>query len=440
MNYKNKEIYIVHSIDTEGPLYESHKATFKRIEELCGIKIKKKSPKILSQIIKGNYFDHKLKKKISKIFNHHLINYNHSWPLIRKMLESISKPKFRNKVLDSNKKGYVLTWHCVDHVNYKTNPRRRTTGYGKIFEFYKNFIKKNKLNDKIEFHFHPMSIFKEANRNATLYFRNDNLYQILCRRIIDNNWFPVVNRAGFHVERPDSHWFLEQYIPFDLSNTNKNQKNLKNEADAARGWDWRRAPSNWEIYQPDKDDYQKKGFCRRYIGRILSVLNRTESIDEKEVTKAFKRANSGKKTLLAVTGHDFRNLETEIDFFLDLVNKVSKKFPEVNFFFTDAAGGFQKTLGLVSSPKKKLKLHIKRYNKKSFKITTKQGIVFGPQPFLALKLKNGTYIHDNLDFSLNKKEWFYTLSEDTVNIEDVKVIAVGAADKLGNYDVKKIII
>ena len=44
-------------------------------------------------------------------------------------------------------------------------------------------------------------------------------------RIIDNKWFPVANRAGFHIERPDSHYFLEQYIPFDLSNTNKNEKN-----------------------------------------------------------------------------------------------------------------------------------------------------------------------------------------------------------------------
>ena len=28
----------------------------------------------------------------------------------------------------------------------------------------------------------------------------------------------VVNRAGFHCERPDSHLFMEQWIPFDLSN------------------------------------------------------------------------------------------------------------------------------------------------------------------------------------------------------------------------------
>ena len=65
----------------------------------------------------------------------------------------------------------------------------------------------------------------------------------------------VVNRAGFHVERPDSHWFLEQFIPFDLSNTNKNEKikNLKLQEDGIGG-----EHKNWEIYNPDKDDYQKK--------------------------------------------------------------------------------------------------------------------------------------------------------------------------------------
>jgi hypothetical protein len=438
MNNRNKKIYIVHSVDTEGPLYESQKETFKRIEELCGIKVKNQSSKILNNIIKGNYFTGKLKKKVSKIFNPHLINYNYNWSLIKKMLNSISKPNFRNRVLGSDKKGYILTWHCVDHVNYEKNPRKRELGYGKIFKFYNSFIKRKKLKDKIQFHFHPMSIFKEANRNATLYFRNDNLYQILCRRIIDHNWFPVVNRAGFHVERPDSHWFLEQFIPFDLSNTNKNEIKSKNLAVAARGRDWRRAPKNWEIYNPDKDYYQIKGKCRRYIGRILSVLNRTESIDKKEVLNAFKRANSGKRTLLAVTGHDFRNLETEINFFLDLIKKASRRYPNVKFYFVDAISGFQKTLGIKNSKNKRLKLNIKRLDKISFKISTKQGKVFGPQPFLALKLKNGNYVHDNLDFSLKKNEWYYSLTEDTVGIKDIKTIAIGAADKLGNYDVQRI--
>ena len=37
---KNKIVYIVHCIDTEGPLYESLKAKFDRIEDIFNIKIK----------------------------------------------------------------------------------------------------------------------------------------------------------------------------------------------------------------------------------------------------------------------------------------------------------------------------------------------------------------------------------------------------------------
>jgi hypothetical protein len=222
---KEKEVYFVHSVDTEGPLFESSKATLLRIEDLLNIKIKNKNSNTLKKILNGKYFSKSNQLKFEKVITPHLLSYNDTWKKIREMLSKISKKKFRNILKDSNGASYKISWHCVDHVNYSNNPRRRDIGYSKIFDFYNNFIKKNHLNDKIHFHFHPMPISKEANRNATLYFRNDNLYQILCRRILDKNWFPVANRAGFHVERPDSHWFLEQFIPFDLSNTNKDERN-----------------------------------------------------------------------------------------------------------------------------------------------------------------------------------------------------------------------
>ena len=63
-----------------------------------------------------------------------------------------------------------------------------------------------------------MSTYNEAHKCASSYVNSPELYQIITRRIIERNWFPVVNRAGFHCERPDSHLFLEQWIPFDLSN------------------------------------------------------------------------------------------------------------------------------------------------------------------------------------------------------------------------------
>ena len=34
----------------------------------------------------------------------------------------------------------------------------------------------------------------------------------------NRGWFPSVFRAGFQAERPDSNLFLEQWIPFDMTN------------------------------------------------------------------------------------------------------------------------------------------------------------------------------------------------------------------------------
>ena len=202
----------------------------------------------------------------------------------------------------------------------------------------------------------------------------------MCRRIIDEKWFPVVNRAA-HVERPDSHLFLEQYIPFDLSNTNKREKKINgSDALSASGWDWRRAPTNWELYNPSHDDYQIKGDCRRIIGRVLSINNRTESIDQNEVNKAFKRAQNGKNTLLAVTSHDFRNIETEILEFYSYIKKAKLRYPNVKFYFQDTVSAFQKTLN-INNKKNKLKLKISKVGKNSFKIKAVKGKVFDPNRF-----------------------------------------------------------
>ncbi len=435
---KNKIVYIVHAVDTEGPLYESTNATFKRIEELFNLKFKVKSKKKLENLFKGIGLPKKLnKKKFFSAINPHLLKYNKNWNEIKKMVNKINEKKFRNKLLDSKGKNWKFSWHCVDHIGYKFNPRKRSIGYHKIFDFYKNLVNKKKnLGDKVHFHFHPMTTYKEAHRNSKSYFNSSHLYEVIARRIIDRNWFPTSFRAGFHIERPDINLFLEQFIPYDLSNTSiKSKKNKIDNSTNAEGWDWRRATKKWEIYNPDHDDYQSKGRCRRYIGRVLSIKNRTESINLPEVLKAFKQANKGIKTLMAVTSHDFRNIATEVDEVRNFIIKAKKKYPNVKFNYVDTSEGFRNTLNFKMSKKSKLKLGIKMINKNSFKIFTKSGEVFGPQPFLALKFKNGRYMSDNLDFGLNKKVWYYTLNEDTVLPKDIKVLAVGAADKFGNYDV-----
>ena len=179
--------------------------------------------------------------------NPNLLNYNNTWDKVEEMLIDCLSSNFRNKFKDSKGNGWIYNWHCVDHVDYDLNPRRRDMGYHNIFDEYKRILKENdSLSDGLHFHYHPHPIIKHAHLCATRWLGpTDKLFQVLSRRILDRNWFPSVNRPGFQVNRPDSHWFLEQYIPFDyatLAMEPTEEDNKQFDFSAGRSGDWRRAP------------------------------------------------------------------------------------------------------------------------------------------------------------------------------------------------------
>ena len=449
LKMKNKKIvYFVHCIDTEGPLYESLDAKFQRVKDIFNINIKKSASNLSKLKNEKIKLDGK-EKKIASILSSHLTNYNSNWEQIEKMTNRIFSLNFRKLFVDSFNKPWVFNWHCLDHVGYKKNPRRRTLGYHKIFDYYNGVIKKfSKYNyeDKIHWHFHPMSTFNDAHRCATSYNNSPELYKILCKKIIERKYFPSVFRAGFQAERPDSNLFLEQWIPFDMTNMSmKNNKDLDLSLDFKNGrsGNWRNAPTEWSIYHPHHDDYQKKGNCRRWIGRALNVMNRICSINQKEINDAFLHAEKKGYAIVGFASHDFRNLETEVNFLHKMIVKSSKKHQKVKYKFCEAQSAFKSIVEKIEKTKiKPIKLKVKFYKKTrldfpKLDISTDQGEVFGPQPFLAIQTKDNIFYNDNLDFSSKKGLWHYAFHSDTINIENIKSIGIAANDKLGNTFVKR---
>ena len=442
-------VYIVHCIDTEGPLYESLQAKFDRIKEVFGVKIKPTSKNLRKLREKKIPLNGK-EEKVANLLSSHLTNYNDTWKKIDNMHTKIFSKDFRNKDKDSFGKNWIFNWHCLDHVGYKHNPRRRDIGYHKIFDHYQKILKKYRnFGDAIHWHFHPMSTYKEAHRCATSYVNSPELYQILCRRIIERKWFPSVHRAGFQTERPDSNLFLEQWIPFDISNmSTKDTSDIDNSIDhkLGRSGDWRKASTDWNIYHPDHDDYQIAGNCRRWIGRALNVMNRTASINQKEVDKAFFEARKNGVALLGVAGHDFRNLETEVNYLRNLIKTASRKFKDVKFKYSEVSNAFVEMIKKKEKIKylnKSIKLKVKFYKKSKtdvphITVKTKQGEVFGPQPFLSIQTKSNRFIHDNFDFSKKKGTWHYAFYSDTLPIEDVSKIGIATSDKFGNTSITRI--
>jgi hypothetical protein len=429
-------VYIVHCVDTEGPLHESLSVTFERLRSIFHLELEP-SVDLLRRLQAGQVDLGGLEAAVQKVVDPHLLAYNDTWDKVDVMLARLMGEPFRLEVPDSAGAGWIYNWFCVDHVDYDLNPRRRDMGYHNVFEHYRRQIHETySSQDGLHFHYHPHSFRREAHRCATHWWSSsDSLHQILSRRIIDHHWFPAAHRPGFHVIRPDSHWFLEQHIPFDFSN----QAMVKGGVDESqfglaggRFGDWRRAPATWEPYHPSADDYQIPGSCRRWIARCLNVGTRYRLLDERDVRQAFQEAREGKPVILAITNHDFRNMGPDIIAFRELLGRVAIDFPDVPFRFSEAVTAMRSALRLSSLPACELELTMHRVSNSAHVLKVHSTTpTFGPQPWLALRTLEGKYHYDNFDIDIPFHQWQYVFDEETFPLSALDAIGVAANNAFG---------
>ncbi len=284
MMANKKILYVVHCVDTEGPLHETLVATFERLKSIFGITLAPTKENL--SLLQNQKIDlGGQEAAVAKCFAPELLNYNRNWQDIEQMLDELLSSGFRRQYLDDFGNGWVYSWHCMDHIGYFDNPRHKDLGYGNIFRFYKSkLLESGSVQDELNWHFHPLSLTRNPTHAASSYINSyDVLIQILCRKILDDHWFPVVNRPGFHAERPDSHAFLEQWIPFDYANQVGDDQQDQPDVSAGRFGDWSRAPKSWRGYHPSHNDYQEIGECRRMIFRCLNVGTRLRSLSPDHV-------------------------------------------------------------------------------------------------------------------------------------------------------------
>ncbi len=434
-------VYIVHCIDTEGPLYESLDATFERLKEIFHIELQP-SVELLRRLQRGEVDLGGLEEAVKRVVDPHLLAYNDTWDKVDAMLTDAMSTTFREKIKDSFGRGWIYNWFCVDHVDYEINPRRRDMGYHNIYDHYRGIIRDlDSPQDSVHLHYHPQPFRREAHRCATHWWAASNsLFQVLSRRVIDRQWFPVALRPGYHVIRPDSHWFLEQYMPFCYSNqgialdkSDTSQFGLT----SGRYGDWRRAPCTWEPYHPSHDDYQVPGDCRRWTARCLNVGTRYRLLTETDVRQAFTEAQSGRPVVLSVTNHDFRDMRPDIDATRELIQRVAADFPTVPYRFSEAVEAMRASLALPHQPPCELDIEIKEVSRNTHVLTVESKTpTFGPQPWLALKTESGSYHCDNFDIDIPFHRWQYVFDEDTFRMEVLNSIGVAANNAFGTTTVK----
>ena len=433
-NRANPTLFVVHCVDTEGPLTESLQATFDRLHDSLGIRLTP-SNETLHKIRSGQLDLGNKKDAAQTICAAHNLEYKDSWPKIDSMLDEMVSVEYRQKFQDSNGRGCIFNWFLMDHLEFDENPRHRDTGYHNIFDHYRQRMQDPGSEDhELHFHFHPTSTYRQGHICATSYWRSPHLLEVLARRIVDRTWFPSSFRAGFYAERPDSHWFLEQWFPFDFSNNAKSEGSLEakqQDLGGGRFGDWRRAPDDWSHYHPAHEDYQIPGSCRRTIFRALPVGTRLHLLEQSDVDQAFARASEGKPTILGFADHDFRDMRSDIETVYELVKRSSDKFPSVVWAHSGAKEAARRVLNLPNLP---LDFDVRLEPRGSSQLlrVEARGEVFGPQPFLAVRTRDHRYINDNFDFQIPGKLWSYTFDQQSIYPGSFDRIGVGASSRDGS--------
>lgn len=434
-------LHVVHCIDTEGPLDEDIHATFKRIEGLFGVRLPA-SAATLAALQRRDIPLDGLEHEIAAVITPDLLSYNRNWTDVRNMLDEALSPRFRRETTDEAGRGWVYSWHCLDHLGYTANPRRKDLGYGKVFHFYRRVLAETgSFDDEINWHFHPLSLTREPLAAATSYSNSmDVLLSVLARRIIEDRWFPTTNRPGFHSERPDSNAFLEQWIPFDYANQScVLSASEQKDTHLGRFGDWRRAPLDWLGYHPHHDDYQVPGQCRRWIFRCLNVGTRLRQLTEADVHDAFRDALAQGSAILAFADHDYRDIRPDVRHVRKLLEKVGRDFPSVRLRFSGAEEAARRHTAALANetsdapPEFTIELDGNRVHARLV-----NGSLFGPQPFLAVKTRSGQYHHDNFDVVEPARHWTYVLDDQTLPLGEVDVVGVGGAGRCGGYGVATI--
>jgi hypothetical protein len=432
--FNQPELFVVHCVDAEGPLNETVCATFERLKYIFGIDLPETQENyelLQSGQITGE--NDEITAQLRLTFSGGVLNYNRNWNEIDAMNKRIFSDQIRKGYLDDFGNPWKITWFCLDHINYESNPRQKPEGYSVVFNYYRNLIAKHsEYGDELQWHFHPKSITKNPIAAASSYTNSmDEIIQILCRKVVDDEWFPTVYRPGFHTERQDANFFLEQWFPFDFGNQRFDSEVNLQDMQFGRFGNWSRAPRTWRGYNPSSKHLDFEGSLTRRIFRCLNLGTRLRLLNTQHIKEAFEEAQQEGNAVIAFTDHDFRDIEPDIVKFNNMLSRVKSDFPNVKVRFCTAEEAAQK---VVKKFNYEFKLSASVEGNR-LQVRESVGRVFGSQPFLAIKTTSGKYLHDNLDYVDHEKTWYYTFDEQTISLSEVEQIKIGSAGLFGNYSV-----
>ena len=133
-------VYVVHCVDTEGPLEESLEATFERLRKERGIDLPPDRD-TLSALQNAAMDLSGEEKEIAEFLAPSRLAYLSSWEDVERMVQAMTSESSRLSYADPQGNPYAFTWYIIDVVGYVDNPRRKALGWHVIWDKYQRLLR-----------------------------------------------------------------------------------------------------------------------------------------------------------------------------------------------------------------------------------------------------------------------------------------------------------
>ena len=155
---------------------------------------------------------------------------------------------------------------------------------------------------------------------------------------------------------------------------------------------------------------------------------RLRSLSQDHVREAFAEARNSGAAILSFADHDYRDMRPNVNLVRTMLCNVKSEFPDVAIKFAGAEDAAVSLMGYGNKPAPKLLINLVGNR---LVVEVLEGEIFGPQPFLAIKTKEGYYYHDNFDVIEPREKWAYVLDEQTVQMSNISKVGIGTAGRFG---------
>jgi len=272
-------------------------------------------------------------------------------------VDQLLQPTFRNQYHDSFGDPVVFSWFLLTQQIQCASTAHDCSLIHAAMQRYKE--RAYSLGDMYGWHYHHMD-WTDINHdgihfwnqlktfNGTVYGNGSDVQtaeRMIAQLILDKGVYPGAFRTGWTWQNNQLSVWLDDITPFDFSNISP-QKTDTGDPPPPPGsaavieptyniFDWSRASQEWTFYHPWSADYQRFGNLKRYEFRSYN--------SDLEWEKAFQAAQQGYDQLVVTYSHSYNQLSL-YESYLDKIEALGEKYPNVKFKFVTAEEGARRMI------------------------------------------------------------------------------------------------